>query len=264
MTEESILTKATPVKGTDDYLTALVYGRSGSGKTTLAATFPKKILLLDVRDKGTDSIKDVEGIDVFNVTTWLEFEAIYWALAEGKHEYKTVAIDTISNLQELAMEEVKRREHVDADASMSQRLWGDSSRILQQWIYHYRDLPLNVIFLAQERSKRGTDDENFDDQLDPEVGPAVMPSVAKVLCAAVKVIGNTYIRQTTKPNLKVPGQTLVVTSYMLRVGPHPYYITKVRSPRSFKTPGSVKNTGYDILRALMKGEIQTPEAVSNG
>jgi len=260
---ENILTKAVPVHETDEFVTALIYGRSGSGKTTLASTFPKKILLLDIRDRGTDSIKDVEGIDVFDVKSWGDFEAIYWALANEKHEYQSIVIDTVSNLQDLAMEEVKRREHLEPEAAMSQRLWGDMSRLMSQWIYAYRDLKLHVVFVAQERTKRGQDDDNYDDQLDPEVGPAVIPSVAKVLCAAVKIIGNTYIRQTTEPSKKNVGQMVVKTNYMLRVGPHPYYITKIRSPKAFKLPPSIKNSGFDNLRALMKGEEIKKEVVEN-
>lgn len=261
---DSILSKALPVSGTDDYLTALVYGRSGSGKTTLAATFPKKVLLLDVKDKGTDSIKDVEGIDVLEVKCWEEFETIYWALQNEPHEYKTLVVDTISNLQEMAISEVKRRAKMDPDAAMSQRLWGEASRILQQWVYYYRDLPMNVIFLAQERAKRGTEDESYDDQLDPEVGPALMPSVSKTVCAAVKVIANTYIKQVTKPSTKTPGKMITITQYMLRVGPHAYYTTKVRTPRVFKVPTSVPNQGYETLRALMKGEKLEKEVENNG
>lgn len=251
---DSILSRALPVAGTDDYLTALVYGRSGSGKTTLAASFPKKILLLDIRDKGTDSIKDVEGVDVIEVENWLEFETIYWALKNEPHEYQTIVVDTISNLQDMAIAEVKRRAKMDQDSAMSQRLWGEASRIMQQWVYFYRDLPMHVVFLAQERAKRGTDDENFDDQLDPEVGPALMPSVSKTVCAAVKVIANTYIKQTMKPSQKVPGRMITITQYMLRVGPHAYYTTKVRTPQAFRVPTSVPNKGFETLKALMKGE----------
>jgi GTPase SAR1 family protein len=253
--EENILERTTPVASTDDFLTILIYGRSGSGKTTFASTFPKKLLLLDVKDRGTDSVKDVKGIDVFNVTSWLDFESIYWALAESKHSYKTVVIDTISNIQDLAVDEVKRRENVDLESSMSQRLWGDMSRLMSQWIYYYRDLPMHIVFVAQERTRRGSDDEtNYDDQLDPEVGPAVIPSVAKTLCAAVKVIGNAYIRQITGPSKKNPGQLVTRTSYMIRVGPHPYYITKVRSPKAFVLPSSIKNGSYEEIMALMKGQ----------
>ena len=253
---EEILKRAVPVHEVDEFVTCLIYGRSGSGKTTLAASFPKKILVLDIKDRGTDSIRDVQGIDVMNIENWTDFEAIYWALSKGDHEYKTVVLDTISGLQELAIKEVKGREHVEVESAMSQRLWGTTSMMMQQWIYAYRDLPLNVVFISQERSKRGTDDENYDDQLDPEVGPAVMPSVSKVLCAAVKIIGNTYIRQITKPSQKIPGQLIIQTTYMLRVGPHPYYITKVRSPKSFKLPGSLKDADYESLKALMRGETK--------
>lgn len=56
------------------------YGRSGTGKTTAASTFPKPMLLLDAKDRGTDSISDVPGIDVLDVQTYDEFETAYWYL----------------------------------------------------------------------------------------------------------------------------------------------------------------------------------------
>ena len=34
-----------------------LYGRPGTGKTTIACTAPKPMLLVDIKDKGTDSGK---------------------------------------------------------------------------------------------------------------------------------------------------------------------------------------------------------------
>ena len=90
-----------------------------------------------------------------------------------------------------------------------------------------------------------------EERLEPEVGPALIPSVARIMNAAVKVIGNTYIKQRRK----VKGDKILeITSYMLRIGPHPYYITKIRSPKSFKTPGSIANPTFDKICKIMKGE----------
>jgi hypothetical protein len=44
-----------------------LYGRSGTGKTTLSASWPKPILYLNIKDNGTDSISDVEDIDVVHI-----------------------------------------------------------------------------------------------------------------------------------------------------------------------------------------------------
>lgn len=251
----NILAKAQPVSETDAFVTALFYGRSGTGKTTLASTFPKKLLLLDFRDKGTDSIKDVPNIDVISIVNWEDIESLYWALKKGDHKYKTVVLDTISGMQDLAIKEVKRENKVDEEDALSRRNWGEVSGMMGQWLMNVRDLPLHIVFLAPDRIKNARDEEEEqsyeEGQLEPEVGPAVIPSVARVINAAVKVLGNTYIRQTYKAK---EGKRVIITGYMLRIGPNPFYITKIRSPRNFKTPGSIVNPTFEKIRSIMKGE----------
>ena len=44
------------------------YGRAGSGKTTLAGSFPGPILVLDCKDDGDDSVSDVTGLKVMDIT----------------------------------------------------------------------------------------------------------------------------------------------------------------------------------------------------
>lgn len=251
----NILAKAQPVNETDAFVTSLFYGRSGTGKTTLASTFPKKLLLLDFRDKGTDSIKDVAKIDVISMFNWEDLEAIYWALKKGDHDYKSLALDTISGMQDLVIRKVKEDSKMDEEDALSRRNWGEVSGMMNQWLMNLRDLPLHVVFLAPDRTKNIRDEEEEQEheegQLEPEVGPAVIPSVARTINAAVKVLGNTYIRQTYKAK---EGKRVIVTGYMLRVGPNPFYITKIRSPRTFKIPGSILNPTFDKIQSIMKGE----------
>ena len=54
----------TAVDDLDDNLVMLVYGPSGKGKTHFSSTFPKPILVIDVNEKGTDTIKGIPGIDL--------------------------------------------------------------------------------------------------------------------------------------------------------------------------------------------------------
>ncbi len=239
------------------------YGRAGSGKTTLAATFPKPILLLDIRDKGTDSIADVKGIDVLEIESLDDIEDVFYdVLKPGKHKYKTVIFDTVTEMQKLVMKSVvmgKSKKKVDESrigdwGSMAKRDWGDVAAIMNKWIADFRDLDMEVVFLAQERVKNVDDEEGEDNQLTPEVGAAVMPSIATTLNAAVNVIGNTFIRMkrtaVVKGNKKSHKETPV---YCLRVGPSPVYTTKLRKPRSAESPPYIEDASYRDIKDLIKG-----------
>lgn len=249
------LLRAKPVSEVVNFVTSLFYGRSGTGKTTLASTYPKKLLVLDFRDKGTDSIRDVEEVDILEINSWDEIEDTYWALKAKPNLYKSAAIDTVSGMQTLAIAKVKEDNNVGETENLSRRNWGEVAGLMTTWIMNYRDLPMHIIFLASDRIKNASGDEEDDfeeERLEPEVGPALIPSVARIINASVEVIGNTFIRQRRK----VKGDKIVeITSYMLRIGPHPYYITKIRSPKSFETPGSIVNPTFGKLRKIIKGEF---------
>lgn len=253
----NIMSRIKPVSEGDEFLTSLYYGRSGTGKTTLAATYPKNIILLDFKDRGVDSIKDVKGIDILAMDNWSDVEDIYWAINRNPERYKSIVLDTVAGMQNLAIAKVKEDNNIDESESISRRGWGEVAGLMNTWLMNFRDLPMHVVFLAPDRIKNNaTEDEDEEVQpeegrLEPEVGPAVIPSVARSLNAAVKVIGNTYIRQRQKVK---EGKVVEITGYMVRVGPHPYYITKIRSPKKFRTPGSILDPSYDKILKVMKGE----------
>lgn len=248
-----IANRIKPVEELPFLISMLVYGRSGTGKTTFAATFPKPLLVLDIREKGTDSIRDVEGVQVLALERWEEFESIYWYLVEGKHNFETVVIDTVTQLQDLAVEKVLEDDGKSPGDLVSKGAWGTVASLMKSWIINYRDLPLNVVFLAQDRIMRG-EEEVEEDQLTPEVGPRVIPSVASTLNAAVKVIGQTYISEVTKETKE--GKLIRKVQYRLRIGPHAYYTTKIRQPKDSYTPEFLVNPSYDQIVQVMKGQYE--------
>jgi len=255
---DDILKRATPVADVGGTLSCIFYGRSGTGKTTLSSSFPGDVILLDFKEEGTDSIRDVPGVFVLPINSWTEVEDVYWSLKDGNHNFKTVVIDTISGLQDLAVLDVKEQNGASPDSAVSQRMWGEVGSKMKEWIFNYRDLPMNVVFLAHERVKEPDSEDILDEgQLDPEVGPNVIPSVSKTLCAAVKIIGNTYVRQSFIRSKKTPGKTRRKVEYCLRVGPHPFYTTKIRTPKSNVIPESIPDASYEKLMQIMNGNYQT-------
>src|SRR5271157_1411445 len=88
------------------FIVALFWGKTKTGKTTLGASFEKPLLLIDVRERGTKSIEGIAGISVYPLESWDDFEQIYYYLANSNHGFKTVVIDTLTQLQDLALEKV--------------------------------------------------------------------------------------------------------------------------------------------------------------
>jgi hypothetical protein len=244
---KNIADRIKPVSQSTDPMSVLAYGRSGTGKTVFAGTFPKPLLLLDIGEKGTDSIYNVPGVHVLKVESWVDFETIYWFLRAGKHEFKTVVIDTVTQLQKLAVESALEGDGKEKTSPMNKNLWGIASKMMVAWLINYRDLPVHTVFLAQDRNTV-EDGAAGEDQIIQEVGPRLMPSVAGTLNAAVKVIGQTYIKEykkTTKNGVEK------IYSYRLRLGPHAYYLTKTRKIKEVTVPDSLANPTFQKLMDAM-------------
>lgn len=243
-----------PVAEQPSYHAALIYGRSGTGKTALAGTFPKPALLLDIRERGTDTVAAVAGLDVIAIETWEEIEQIYWMLASGKTKYKTIILDQVTMMQDLAMTSIKLEEGMTDSDPMSKRDWGTLSGRMKTWISNYRDLTdrgYHVVFLAHEREDDAED--SVDQQIMPSIGPRLMPSVASHMAGAASLIGNTFIRERF-----VGTERKRLVEYCIRIGPHAYYLTKVRHDVSIETPDILVNPTFEKLVAALRGEIKQP------
>ena len=244
----------------ENHRTYVIYGKSGTGKTTLASSFPKPMLLIDVDDRGTDSISDVEDIDVVEIETFDQLEDLYYWLLDNPDEYKTVVMDTVTQLQEIVIKDVMRAKKKDLEragdwGSMTKRDWGDASQKMKHWIVNFRNLPVEMVFIAQDRRDLD-DEEDAESMLIPEIGPRLMGSVAKLLNAAVNVIAYTFIRlQLTKIDEgKGKTSTKRKIQYCLKLGPDPIVTTKVRKPKGARLQSVIVDPTYDDLIDAIEGE----------
>lgn len=247
-------------------ISAVIYGRSGTGKTTLAATAPKKQLYLDVRDEGTDSIADVKDIDVVEIDEFASFEETYWWLRKNPDRYKSIVIDTVSQLQTIVAQEVaaSKNKEVGRDGpkwgELTQRDWGTISSIMKEWLGNYRDLTrlgMDVIFIAQDRTFNFSEDydEGEEGLLVPEVGPALSPSIARSLNASVSVIGHTFVRERKiVKEVKGKKKSRTVVEYCLGLSPNPVYIRKVRKPRDVEVPDAIVDPHWDDIVDIIRGD----------
>lgn len=239
-----LLDSVKPVSEIEDKMTMLVYGRSGTGKTTLAGTFPTPILLVDVQEEGVGPLRKIKGIDVLEVDEWAVLNNLPYEIEGTK--YKSVIIDSISMVQTLRVQTILKS---SGKTLMTQQNWGEVAGDLQRFILTLRELSQHLLFIAHDRTMNASDESV--DQLDPEVGPALIPSVSRVICGAVNIVGNAFIKEVkTKDGAKINREM----QYRLRLGPHAYYITKVRTPSPEKVPSSLLNPTFDKIVKIVQGD----------
>lgn len=256
---KSILDKATQVTELDEGLTFLFYGRSGTGKTTLCGSFPTPILLLDIGEKGTDSVADVKGLKVLRVDDWADLVEICEQLRDTDHGYKSVVIDALPGIQRMAISEAKRLSRKKDSDQSSQRDMGEATRLMNVTLHDFRDLKelgINVAMNAHDRIRES--DADSDDAIAPEVGPNIMPGISKALMGAVDVIGVTFIR-VQKEKKKLGVETKRNVDYCLRVGPHEVYNTKIRVPKGKPIPELIVDPTYDKIKAVVNGVTPAPK-----
>lgn len=203
----------------------LVYGRGGVGKTRLCATAPD-VLLIDVNDKGWSSTKRDLDPNTYPVEYWNELVDVYWYLQNGDHEYRSVAIDGLTAMQNLCMkfvlgDEASRDASKDPDMP-SKQVWGKVGELMKTQITNFRNLPMNVIFTAMQRVRSSGEE---DEETSVFIGPAVSPSIMTHLEAAVAFIG--YLDQ--REVIVKKGETKKkVRRRILTLGPSTRYMTKDR------------------------------------
>jgi phage nucleotide-binding protein len=167
----------------------LIYGEPGTRKTRLAASAPEP-LIIDVNDQGQDSVRNDLDPRYYWLDNWNDLNDVYWYLQSGNHDFQTVVIDHVTNLQNICMnfvlgDEASRDASRDPDMPTRQA-WGKVGQLMKTQIINFRNLPMNVIFLAHVRSNEV---EAEDDETYIKLTPEVSPQVQKVLTGSVGTIG---------------------------------------------------------------------------
>lgn len=226
----------------------LAYSRNGKGKTTFAASFPK-CLILDIDEEGTRSVKHTKAF-VRQLRRWEDIGFAYWYLRGGKHPFETVAIDTVTAMQEVCMAmvmgEAEDRDPNRERGMPDKRTYGRAGKLMGRQMLAFRNLPMNVVFLAQERVDK--DDETGEPLWH---GPDLPASSRGVLLGCVGVTGRLY-----KAEVKMKGKKPKWEVRML-VGEHEDYETKDRTtvlPKVLRNP-----TGGKIIEAWDSSPPATDE-----
>lgn len=140
-----------------EYLNLLVYGEFGIGKTYLCGTAQdhpetSPILLLDI-EGGTVTLRHRPDIEVVQVRSLDQLVKIHEQLRVNNNgHYRTVIIDSLSELADLDMREVMRKmlqSRPDRDPDVAdKREWGIVRTHMRKIVRAFKDLPMNTIMTA--------------------------------------------------------------------------------------------------------------------
>jgi AAA domain len=214
------------------WVSICIYGRNGSGKTRFGASSPK-CLIVDVREKGTRSAVGSRA-HKREVNTFDEINLAYWYLKAGDHPYRTVVIDTVTNLYSTAMdkvkEEVEERDPGNEAARPTLPLYFRAGKLTEGMLLAFRNLDMHVVFLAQEKRVKDSGGEII------EVCPDLPEAARAALTDCVGIIGHIRRRRVQgkwRDELLSGDDKLHTvkdkTNELSRITPHPTMPTIIRA-----------------------------------
>lgn len=170
----------------EDSISILAYGGPGSGKTTLGLTGPTPILMLDVEtasrfiprnrrvywnpEKG-EAIPDLSGktdpVVVVRTPHWTNVEPVMQYLRSHNHPFRTVLIDSISELIVKAKDNISKSQFKIQDWGTLGRTMGDMLRELRD-IAADPDSPIEMLYMISIARHIASDpDKGTSDRWEP-------------------------------------------------------------------------------------------------
>lgn len=191
----------------------LIYSRNKKGKTSLAKSASPRTLIIDP-EQGTSEMKS-SNPHVWPVHQWPDMDEVYQFMrhvnkcpfskcpqGEG-HSFDWVAPDGLTKMNNMALKYVmKLQEERSLDripGLVQQRDYGKSGELMKEMLNNFHNLPVGVIFTAQERQMEADsseEDEDYEDATSWYV-PDLPKSVKGAANAIVDVIGRLYIVKTS-------------------------------------------------------------------
>mgnify|MGYP000685769143 CR=1 FL=1 len=248
-----------------------LYGRGKTGKTRLISTFPKPIAILGAED-GTKSIQNVDGVYFVRVVLnkpkqkgvkYILIDELQQFVEEVRDsDFKTVAVDTASHLQDLYLAQILGLDKIpeQKDWGMATiKEYGELGLKMKTVLWEILGLKQNVVITAHEKN---FNEGNESDSLLPSIGSALGSSTSAWLNGAVDYVCQTFIREETKTVKKkgLKGKVIVKKEktgrceYCLRTGPSPIYITGFRLPPESILPDVIVNPTYRKIMDVIEGE----------
>lgn len=238
---------------TKSYPRFLIYARNKKGKSTLSMSAGvEKTLILDPED-GTDEMK-TKNPHVWKIERWEDLDDAYNYLRHSNHPYEWVSVDGLTKYSNMALKYVmKLQEEKSLDripGMVQQRDYGKAGELMKDLLTRFHNLPMGVVFTAQERMEDSQDSEEDEEA---EGGGASfvadMPKgVRSYANSIVDVIGRLYVIRTDDGK----------SERRLWIAESVKYDTGYRS--DFTLPDMVRNpTLPKLVRLMRTGSVALPK-----
>ena len=167
----AVVSKIQKLSETTLYSNIMVYGDSGIGKTVFAGS-DDKVLFIAPEDKSGGLLSAQRfgsKADRWPVESWNDlleaYEYVYEQIELGEFPYKWLAIDSLTEMQAMAMQHtlamaVEDRPTHDPDIPEIQD-WQKYYIIFEKMIRAFNDLDVNVLYTALERKVENAEGEDF-------------------------------------------------------------------------------------------------------
>lgn len=231
------------------YFKGMVFGPYGVGKTTLIETAnddsrTAPALLLGF-EGGESSIADSD-IDMIHIDSWETYNKAFAFLLDGKHPYKSVLIDSITETHIFALFEILNREggaRRNPDL-IEQGDYGTASVQLRRLIREFRDLPMHLFVTALDR-------EEVDIREGTVKKPALSGRLADELPGILDIVA--YLTLGQDEDTKETVRLLLLQNYSK-------FRAKVRVPPSVHAPNEIlEPTVTKLLDVLGYREMSATE-----
>ena len=136
-----------------NYVKATLYGLPSSGKTRSIRTLPDRSnWLVITAEKGLMTISDLQDQPVVEVKNWKDVTDVYGFLSKSQdaNKYRGAIFDTISEMTYLGIEKIRTDDRIE---KFGFDQFGTILTRLQRLVRAFRDIPKDIIMLAQPKEK---------------------------------------------------------------------------------------------------------------
>lgn len=239
-----------------EHLKLLIYGAPKTGKTVLAASASTcesaaPVLFCDV-EAGVVSLRsapvklvDKDNLKVVSITEFEDFNAVYDILYNNPGRFKTVIIDSISEVHHLAMAAemklVVLKDPTREEWVPSRREWGIVRAQIRKLVREFRGLPINLVLNCSLRLEE--DEMSGVTNRYPQL-PGQLRMEIPGYCDVVALL------EVTAPRRK-KSQVAVLAQRVLHLDQIPRAVT---GTRGWEVPSKLINPTFaDIQKAVLGG-----------